>query len=323
MEVQDETDVKHTLGPASTMCTPPAAPPRSRAVGCAAATLILLLAAPAAPAQDAGRAPLQPLEPLLEADPPEPIRLEDGIRRVAPPDLQDWFGPDRITNTMSLFLILTVLTLAPALVVMTTSFVRIVIVLSITRQALGTQALPPNTVLTTLALFMTYFVMSPTLSTMYNDAVAPYAEGKIDSRTLVVNLVNPLRDFMAAQIELTRNADDVFLFAEFSDEVDPDDIRTYDDVPLSVLLPAFLLSELRTAFTIGFQLFLPFLVIDMAISSILVSMGMMMLPPVLISLPFKLLLFVLVDGWTLIAQTLLISFDPSLAGAASAGVGGG
>jgi flagellar biosynthetic protein FliP len=234
------------------------------------------------------------------------------LARMEPPRLDQWFGPDRITNTMSLFLLLTVLTLAPAIVIMTTSFVRIVIVLSITRQALGTQTLPPNMVLTTLALFMTYFVMNPTLMSMYEGGIRPYSEGKIDANGLVKKTLQPIRDYMATQIELTKNADDVYLFAEFSPDVDVTKITSYDDVPLNVLLPAYILSELRTAFMIGFQLFLPFLVIDMAISSILVSMGMMMLPPVLISLPFKLLLFVLVDGWTLIAQMLLTSFDPQL-----------
>jgi len=265
-------------------------------------------------AQESQPAVLMPVEQVAEdADAKDvPRRLEDGLREITPPDLKQWFGPDRITNTMTLFLVLTVLTLAPAIVIMTTSFVRIVIVLSITRQALGTQALPPNMVITTLGLFMTYFVMSPTLTKMYNEGVVPYSEGKIDGSVLVDRLTDPMRDYMATQIELTRNADDVYLFAEFSPGLDPDQIKTYDDVPLSVLLPAYILSELRTAFIIGFQLFLPFLIIDMAISSILVSMGMMMLPPVLISLPFKLLLFVLVDGWRLIAQTLLVSFDPSM-----------
>lgn len=237
--------------------------------------------------------------------------LAEGFDQIAPPDLEQWFGPERITNTVSLFLLLTVLTLAPAAVIMTTSFVRIVIVLSITRQALGTQALPPSSVLTTLALFMTYFVMSPTLTRIYENGIEPYSDGRINADELVTNVVDPMRDYMATQIELTRNADDVYLFAEYAPGVDPASIKTYDDVPLSVLLPAYVLSEMRTAFMIGFQLFLPFLVIDMAISSILVSMGMMMLPPVLISLPFKLLLFVLVDGWTLIAQMLLMSFDPA------------
>lgn len=274
----------------------------------------LLTAATFASAQESDPAVLMPVEQVTEdAETKDvPRRLEDGLRQFTPPDLKQWFGPDRITNTMTLFLVLTVLTLAPAIVIMTTSFVRIVIVLSITRQALGTQALPPNTVITTLGLFMTYFVMSPTLTAMYNQGVVPYSEGKIDGNQLVSQLTNPMRDYMATQIELTRNADDVYLFAEFSPGLDPNQIKTYDDVPLSVLLPAYILSELRTAFIIGFQLFLPFLIIDMAISSILVSMGMMMLPPVLISLPFKLLLFVLVDGWRLIAQTLLVSFDPSM-----------
>jgi flagellar biosynthetic protein FliP len=256
---------------------------------------------------------LEPIEQLPDEGLGGPAADIGGqLARMEPPQLDQWFGPDRITNTMSLFLLLTVLTLAPAIVIMTTSFVRIVIVLSITRQALGTQALPPNTVLTTLALFMTYFVMNPTLTAMYEKGIKPYSEGKIDANALVKETLQPIRDYMATQIELTKNADDVYLFAEFSNEVDPERITTYDDVPLNVLLPAYILSELRTAFMIGFQLFLPFLVIDMAISSILVSMGMMMLPPVLISLPFKLLLFVLVDGWTLIAQMLLTSFDPSL-----------
>lgn len=276
--------------------------------------LSLFVAVPFADAQDSDPAVLMPVEQVADdADAKDaPRRLEDGLREFSPPDLKQWFGPDRITNTMTLFLVLTVLTLAPAIVIMTTSFVRIVIVLSITRQALGTQSLPPNMVITTLGLFMTYFVMSPTLSAMYNQGVVPYSEGKIDGNQLVSQLTNPMRDYMATQIELTRNADDVYLFAEFSPGLDPNQIKTYDDVPLSVLLPAYILSELRTAFIIGFQLFLPFLIIDMAISSILVSMGMMMLPPVLISLPFKLLLFVLVDGWRLIAQTLLVSFDPSM-----------
>ena len=201
----------------------------------------------------------------------------------------------------------------PSIVIMTTSYVRIVIVLSITRQALSTQTLPPNTVLTSIALFMTFHVMQPTLNAMYYDGVVPYSEGKINGDQLVARLSTPVRDFMAHQIEVTKNTDDVWLFIDAAPSLDPSKIKSYDDVPTSVLLPAFLLSEIRTGFMIGFQIFLPFLIIDMAISSILVSMGMMMLPPVLISLPFKLLLFVLVDGWTRIADMLLISFDPGSA----------
>lgn len=237
--------------------------------------------------------------------------LAQAAQGLAPPDLQQWFGQERLTNTMALFLIFTVLTLAPAIVVMTTAFVRIVIVLSITRQALGTQQLPPNTVLTTIALFMTFHVMSPVFNEMYREGVAPYSEGKINANQLVERLLSPMRRFMAQQIENTHNQDDVWLFIDFSRDIDPESIQTYDDVPLSVLLPAYMLSEIRTAFLIGFQLFLPFLIVDLAISSILVSMGMLMLPPVLISLPFKLLLFVLVDGWNLIAETLLVSFAPA------------
>lgn len=243
----------------------------------------------------------QPAEPPAVAPPVQPLQL---------PDVGELFGPARLTNTMALFLLMTVLTLAPAIVIMTTSFVRIIIVLSITRQALGTQSLPPSTVLTSIAIFMTFHIMQPVFSSMYQEAVVPYTEGRINADQLVHGMVDPLRDFMATQIEHTGNHDDIWLFMDFRPDMDPDSVRTYDDVPLSVLLPAFLLSEIRTGFLIGFQIFLPFLVIDMAISSILVSMGMMMLPPVLISLPFKLLLFVLVDGWTLIAGMLLTSFTP-------------
>ena len=234
----------------------------------------------------------------------------DAVRNVALPNLDEWFGPERLTNTMLLFLLLTVLSLAPAIVIMTTSFVRIIIVLSITRQALGTQALPPSSVLTTIALFMTFHIMSPVFTEMYQGAVVPYTEGRTSANELVTGLLGPMRSFMAQQIENTGNHDDVWLFLDFSD-IDADQVQTYEDVPLSVLLPAYMLSEVRTAFLIGFQLFLPFLIIDMAIASVLVSMGMMMLPPVLISLPFKLLLFVLVDGWALIANMLITSFSAS------------
>lgn len=230
--------------------------------------------------------------------------------QLPPPRLEEWFGPERLTNTMALFLLFTILTLAPAIIMMTTSFVRIVIVLSITRQALGTQQLPPNSVLTTIAIFMTFHLMEPVMTDIYHQAVVPYSEGRLNADELVHNGLQPIRDFMSEQIELTNNQDDIWLFIDFRPDINPDTIQTYDDVPLSILLPAFLLSEIKTAFLIGFQLFLPFLIIDMAISSILVSMGMMMLPPVLISLPFKLLLFVLVDGWRLITDTLLVSFAP-------------
>lgn len=240
---------------------------------------------------------------------PAPANIGGALKRIEPPDLNQWFGPERLSNTVTLFLIMTVLSLAPAIVIMTTSFVRIVIVLSVTRQALGTTTLPPNSVLTTIALFMTFHIMQPALSQMYEGAIIPYSKGQINADTLTRRIVRPLRDFMAQQIETTKNQDDVWLFIEFS-QLDPEKIRTYDDVPISMLLPAYLLSEIRTGFMIGFQLFLPFLIIDMAISSILVSMGMLMLPPVLISLPFKLLLFVLVDGWTLITEMLLVSFCP-------------
>lgn len=258
-----------------------------------------------------GRAPvLALLLAGLAARPSSAQEPVQAIRPFLPPNIADWFGPQSLTNTMTVFLIFTILTLAPAIVVMTTSFVRIVIVLSITRQALGTQQLPPNPVLTTIALFMTFHIMTPVAQRMYYDAVVPYSEGRITPNELVAGLLGPMRDFMATQIELTHNQDDIWLFVDFTPDLDPDSIQSYEDVPLRILLPAYMLSEIRTGFLIGFQLFLPFLIIDMAIASILVSMGMMMLPPVLISLPFKLLLFVLVDGWTLISEMLLYSFVP-------------
>jgi flagellar biosynthetic protein FliP len=257
-----------------------------------------------------GQVTVQEERERTERDGERVENARDVFQELRPPNFEDWIGPERLTNTMVLFLLLTILTLAPAIVIMTTSFVRIIIVLSITRQALGTQTLPPNTVLNTIAIFMTFHIMQPISSEMYEKAVVPYSEGRIDANQLANGLINPLRDFMAAQIEITHNHDDIWLFIDFRPDIDAESIKTYDDVPLSVLLPAYLLSEIRTAFIIGFQLFLPFLVIDMAISSILVSMGMMMLPPVLISLPFKLLLFVLVDGWTMIAEMLLTSFQP-------------
>jgi flagellar biosynthetic protein FliP len=249
--------------------------------------------------------PARPLDGGARAAPRDPGRA---LERLAPPDLGEWFGPNRLTNTVSLFLLLTVLSLAPAIIIMMTSYVRIIIVLSIARQALGTQSLPPNPVLTTLALAMTFHIMGPVGDRVYREGIRPYSEGRINADTMLARVAAPVREFMARQIDIARNHDDVWLFLDFRGDIDPASIRTFDDVPFTVLLPAYMLSELKTSFIIGFQLFLPFLVIDLAISSILVSMGMLMLPPVLISLPFKLLLFVLVDGWRLIAQLLLLSF---------------
>jgi len=178
-------------------------------------------------------------------------------------------------------------------------------VLSLLRQAMGTQQLPPNQILIGLALFMTFVVMGPTWNRVNSDALQPYMDGKMDQKAAITKAVVPVRDFMQKQIEYTGNGADVDLFMDFSHQPRA---KTWGDVPTLTLIPAFMLSELKSAFLLGFKVYLPFLVIDMVISSVLISMGMMMLPPVLISLPFKLLLFVLVDGWHLITGSLMSSF---------------
>jgi flagellar biosynthetic protein FliP len=193
---------------------------------------------------------------------------------------------------MQVIILLTVLSLAPAILLMMTCFTRIIIVLSLLRQALGTQQLPPNQVMIGLSMFMTFLVMSPTWQKVNDQALRPYLNGEIEQLEALERAKGPIREFMIRQIEDRGNDEDVFLFAEFAGQAEP---RQWSEVD-------------TTAFLLGFQVYLPFLVIDMVISIVLISMGMMMLPPVLISLPFKLLLFVLVDGWHLITKSLMGSF---------------
>jgi flagellar biosynthetic protein FliP len=221
-----------------------------------------------------------------------------------------------MTSTLKIMLLLTVLSLAPSILIMTTCFIRFVIVLGLLRQALGTQQLPPNQVIVSLCLFLTLMVMAPVWQQAYEQGIRPYTSAQPGEQQPTLeeafqNTVQPLRQFMSEQIHKSDNGDAVWLFLEFRNpegaEAAP---QNYDDVPLTVLLPAYMLSELKTAFVIGFQIYLPFLVIDMVVSSVLISMGMMMLPPVLISLPFKLLLFVLIDGWFLTVGMLLESVRP-------------
>jgi flagellar biosynthetic protein FliP len=200
-------------------------------------------------------------------------------------------------------LLLTALTFIPAVLLLMTSFTRIIIVLSLLRQALGTNNAPPNQVLIGLALILTLFVMAPVGDRIYRDAYLPFSERRIDQGTAIERAVVPLRGFMLQQ---TREPD-LALFVKLSREEAP---ATREDVPLKVLIPAFVTSELKTAFQIAFIVFVPFLVIDLVVSSVLMSMGMMMLSPVLVSLPFKLMLFVLVDGWTLLVGSLVRSFSP-------------
>jgi flagellar biosynthetic protein FliP len=225
--------------------------------------------------------------------------LSSGFEKL--PDLS---SRENFSAAMQIIILLTVLSLAPAILIMMTSFTRIVIVLALLRQALGTQQLPPNQILIGLAMFMTFLVMGPTLSRVNNEALQPYMNNQMDQKTALANAQIPLRDFMIRQVRANNNDEDVLLFTDFSKQ----EVTEWKDVSTMQLVPAFMLSELKTAFLMGFKVYLPFLIVDMVISSVLISMGMMMLPPVLISLPFKLLLFVLVDGWRLITGSLMGSF---------------
>ena len=209
--------------------------------------------------------------------------------------------PHELVTNIKILLGLTVLALAPAILIMMTGFTRVVIVLSFVRQALGTQNMPPNQLLIGLSLFITFFIMAPFFQRINTNAVQPYLNGQIQQDEALTRALAPIREFMFNQ---TRDAD-LALFVNLSKMPRP---KTRADVPTQVLMPAFIISELKTAFEIGFIIYLPFLVIDMIVASVLMAMGMMMLPPVIISLPFKIMLFVLVDGWALIVGSLVKSF---------------
>ncbi len=212
--------------------------------------------------------------------------------------------PAKVATALEIVALLTVLSVAPALLLMVTSFTRLVVAFGFVRLALGTQQMPPNQVLVGLAMFLTFFIMQPVWENANKTAVQPYLHEEINIKEAFSRLQEPFREFMFAQ---TREAD-LALFVRLAKLAEPDNRQA---VPTHVLIPAFMISELRTAFEIGFILYIPFLIIDMVISSVLLSMGMMMLPPILISLPFKLLLFVLVDGWNLIVMSLVKSFSPA------------
>jgi len=207
----------------------------------------------------------------------------------------------KASTTVQLIILLTILTVAPAILLMMTSFTRIVVVLSLLRHALSTQSLPPNQIIIGLALFLTFFIMAPTWQKINREALQPYYEERISGEEALTLAEKPIKDFMLRQ---TREKD-LALFVKISGEKRPE---KPDDVSLKTLIPAFVISELKTAFQIGFIIYLPFFVIDMVVSSVLLSMGMMMLPPIMISLPFKLLLFVLVDGWNLVVGSVVQSF---------------
>ncbi len=213
-------------------------------------------------------------------------------------------GSANLESTLQILILLTILALAPSILIMVTSFTRIIVVLHFLRTALGTQTTPPNQVMVGLALFITLAVMSPVFNEVYTEAVKPYTAGEMKQEQALDAGIKPLKTFMLKQ---TRDKD-LKLFMTING-TSSDEIHDYDDIPVTTVVPAFIISELRTAFIIGFLIYLPFIVIDMVVASTLMSMGMMMLPPTTISLPFKILLFVLADGWNLIIDQLVRSFQ--------------
>ncbi len=219
--------------------------------------------------------------------------LSVGIKEAA--------GPQEVSTALQVLFVLTIISVAPAILLMTTAFTRIVIVLGFVRQAMGTQNMPPNQIIIGLALFLTFFIMSPVISRINTTAFQPYMDKKISQQQALDRTVEAMRDFMFSQVQ----EDELQLLIEITRKQQPEDRK---DISTMILIPAFMLSELKLAFQMGFMIYVPFLVIDMIVASVLMSMGMMMLPPIIISLPFKLLLFVLVDGWNLVVGSLMKSF---------------
>jgi len=283
-------------------------------------TLLVMLLACVAPtrAQDVLDLPTVESTPVIPTQPSgaNPMAILSGAGMMLPgqsaanPIDEGPADGGGLSAAINVMILLSVITLVPSIILMTTSFIRILVVLGLLRQAIGTQSLPPPQVLTGLTLFMTMLVMAPTFDRIYEEALDPYQRGEIrDYDTLWNSAKQPLRDFMFDQIEATGNWSSLYMVLNYRgvDTSDPGSL-TRSDVDMVALVPAYMLSELKTAFLMGFRVYLPFLVIDMVIASLLISMSMMMLPPVLISLPFKLMLFVMVDGWTLIVGSLLESF---------------
>lgn len=211
-------------------------------------------------------------------------------------------NPQDVVNTFEILSVLTILAMAPSILIMMTSFTRIIIVLSFVRNALGTQQMPPNQVLIGIALFLTFFIMAPIGTQINDEAIQPYINGQIEQQEASEVMMKPIREFMLKQTENK----DLALFVNISRMEKPESL---EQIPTHVLIPSFIISELRKAFQIGFLIYIPFIMVDMIVASTLMSMGMMMLPPVMISLPFKILLFVLVDGWNLVIKTLVTGFN--------------
>ena len=234
-----------------------------------------------------------------------PMLATDNAMAVGLPTVtfgvEDAQTPKQISTALQVILLLTVLSMAPSILLMTTCFTRIVIVLGFIRQAMGTQNMPPTQIILGLSLFLSFFIMSPTLNKINDEALQPYLREEIAQDVAFRKGVGPLREFMLSQVR----EQELTLLAEITMKTEPEEA---DDIPITTLIPAFMLSELKRAFMMGFMIYIPFLVIDMIVASVLMSMGMMMLPPVIISMPFKLLLFVLVDGWSLVVGSLIKSF---------------
>ena len=269
------------LAATTAAAAPAASAPASSAASASSAGFAVLAAAPAAAGPDA---PAKPTGPKAPTQPSVSVSV-----------------PGQPSQVVSIIALITVLGVAPAILLMCTAFTKIVVVLSLVRSAIGTQSVPPNQVLVGLALFLSLFVMGPTFDAMQSQGVKPYLDGSKTSAQAFTDGVKPLRNFMLAH---TR-PEEIALMTKAANAPQP---KTRDDVDLRTLIPAFVLSELRAAFIIGFVVFVPFLVVDIVVSAVLMSLGMVMLPPSLISLPFKLLLFVLVDGWALVVTTLLGSY---------------
>ena len=210
-------------------------------------------------------------------------------------------NPEQVASTLQVIAVLTLATIAPGILMMTTSFVRIVVIIGFLRNALATQNVPPNQVVISLAMFLTFYIMAPYWSQANDNGLQPYLAGQISQEEAITNVLEPMREFMFRQ---TRESD-LALFVNLSEAERP---NSQEDVSTFTLIPAFIISELKTAFQIGFMLYVPFIVIDMIVATTLMSMGMMMLPPVMISLPFKILLFVMIDGWHLLIQSIIVSF---------------
>lgn len=254
---------------------------------------------------------LDPFTKLLEKTQQanETRQADDGDASFFMSGPEKWTSRQGLSSSLQVLLLLTVLSLAPAILLMTTCYVRIIVVLGLLRTAIGTPQLPPSQVVTSIALFMTLFVMAPVWTEVYNEAIVPYTEegSQLSLTQALEKGASPIRQFMSRQIDMAGNHDDVHLFySHYAPNSPPP--ANFDEVPLRVLLPAYMLSELKTSFMMGFQIYLPFLILDIVIASVTISMGMMMLPPAMISMPFKLLLFVLLDGWRMVVQMLLDSF---------------